>query len=114
MALRPPVDLERLCLAARAVERDHQLPAQTFPIAVLIDQRLELPHDVRMTPEGKIRLDPRLDAAKPQILQSSDLRLSEWLVHDIGERRPAPQPQRPVQQVRRLRRCASSGGGCRP
>ena len=50
MASRPAVDLERFRLSARAVERDHELPAQTLPIAVLVDQRLELPDEVRMTP----------------------------------------------------------------
>ncbi len=37
-----PVGLEGLCLAAGAVERKHQEPAQPFPMRVLPDQRFQL------------------------------------------------------------------------
>jgi hypothetical protein len=97
MLSRPPIDLERFRLSARTVERDHQLPTQPLPITVLIDQRLELSNELRMTPSGQIRLDPRLNAAKAKLLQSGRLCLSERLVHDIGEGGPAPQRQRTAQ-----------------
>ena len=63
----------------RAVERDHQLTTQSLPITVLIDQRLDSSDEVRMTPSGQIRLDPRLNAAKAKARQSSRLCLSERL-----------------------------------
>jgi hypothetical protein len=50
MTSRFPVGLERFRLSARAVERDHELPAQALPIGVLVDQRLELPDEARVTP----------------------------------------------------------------
>ena len=40
------VDLERLHLAARAIEREHQLPARGLAQRVLAHERLELPDDV--------------------------------------------------------------------
>jgi len=68
MSSRPPIDLERCRLSARAVERDHQLSTQSLPITVLLDQRLELSDEVGMPPLGQIRLDPRLKAAKAKLL----------------------------------------------
>ncbi|HET9198188.1 MAG TPA: hypothetical protein VFN92_08060, partial [Solirubrobacterales bacterium] len=41
---------ERLCLPPRPVEREHLLPAQTFPEGVTRDQRFELPADLTVTP----------------------------------------------------------------
>jgi len=94
MASRLAIDLERFRLSTRAVERDHEQPAQALSVAVPVDQRLELSDEVCVTPESQIGLDLRLDAAEAQLLQSSHLRLSERLIHDIGERGPAPQRQR--------------------
>jgi hypothetical protein len=87
---RPAVDREGFCLPARPVERDHELFPQTLPRAVLIDQRLELSEEIRMTPQSQIGVDPRLQAADAQLVQSSRLRLSERLIHDVGESGPAP------------------------
>ena len=43
------VGLQRVRLAVRAVQRQHQLRPQALPVGVLADQRLELPHHLGMT-----------------------------------------------------------------
>ena len=58
-----PVDLQRLRLAAGAVEGEHQLPAQTLLQRVLGDERLELPDQVDVPAERQIGVDP-LDSAR--------------------------------------------------
>jgi len=50
MASRLAIDLERFRLSTRAVERDHEQPAQALPVAVPVDQRLELSNEVCVTP----------------------------------------------------------------
>ena len=56
-AARLAVDVERLLLAARAVESEHQLRPQPLAIAVLIRQQLELADHVRMTTEREVGVD---------------------------------------------------------
>ena len=60
---------ERVGLAARAVEREHQLPAQPLAQRVLRDQPLELGDELRMTAEREVGVDPvfeRRRAAAPR------------------------------------------------
>ena len=52
-----PVGLEGLRLAAGAVEREHQEPAQPFAKGVLADKRFELGHQLRRLSAGEVGLD---------------------------------------------------------
>ena len=74
---RPPrllVGLERLGLAARAVEREHQLAAQALAQRVLVDQRLELADERRRgAPSARSRVDPLLERSEAQLLEPGDL-----------------------------------------
>ena len=92
---RVAVGLERLRLPARAVEREHQLPAQTLAVRMLGDQRLELADELRVAAEREIGLDPLLERRQPQILQPPGLDPRERLLGELGQRRPAPQRRAP-------------------
>ena len=97
------VRLERLGLATRAVEREHQLCAQP-PRRVLRDQPLKLADDIGMPAESEVGLDSLLECAQPRLFKPGDLRLGERLVREIRERRTAPQGERLAQQHRGRRR----------
>jgi hypothetical protein len=87
---RLPVALQRVGLAARAVEREHQLCPQPFPQRMLGDECLELADDHVVTSEGKVGVEPLLHDREPQLLESADLRLRERLICAVGEGRPTP------------------------
>ena len=55
-----------------------------------------------MAPEHQVGLDPLLDRHQPELLQGGDLPLGEGLVGELGQRRPAPQAQRPEEARRPL------------
>ena len=99
---RVAVHLERVGLAAAAVERKHQLGDQALPERVLGDKRLQLGHDSGVATTVEIRVDPFLEGAEARLLQPRDLALRERLVGEVGERGAAPQPQRCAEQLRRL------------
>ena len=88
------VGLQRIGLAVRAVEGQHQLRPQTLPIGVLCDQRLQLPHHLGMTTKRQLRLDQLLERRDAQIIEPGDLALRERLVGELRQRRAAPQRQR--------------------
>jgi hypothetical protein len=91
------VALERVGLAARPVEREHQLTDEALAQRMLADERLELRHRSCGFAERELRIDPLLESRQPRFLQPRDLRLGERRVREIGERGTAPQPQRLTQ-----------------
>jgi ABC-type phosphate transport system auxiliary subunit len=88
-----PHRLECLRLASRAVQRDHQLSAQTLAQRVLCDERLQFADQVLGTPAGQLRGHPLLDRLYTQVLQARDLALSELIEAIVGQRLAAPQRQ---------------------
>jgi hypothetical protein len=99
---QPPAgreDVERLGLAAGAVQREHQLPTQALAQRVLGDQRLELRGDLAVTAQSQPRLHVVLEGGDPLLLQAPDRLLGPRLVAQVGERRAAPQRQRLGQHV---------------
>ena len=103
---RLPVDLERLRLAARAVQREHELPAQPFAQRRLRHESLEVPDDLRVAAEGELRVGEVLLRAEPQLLQPSDVGLAGVVVVQVGQRGAAPQREPLVQRPRRRIRIA--------
>ena len=97
-----PVHLERVCVAAGAVERDHQLAAELFAQRVFGDALLELGHELGMVAELELRLDPLFGGGEAELLQAGDLELGPVLVLELLERPSAPQRQRPFQGEDRL------------
>jgi hypothetical protein len=71
------IDGKRLGLPPRAIEREHQLPAQALAQGMRGDQRLELADQLGMAPPGQVGLDALLDRGHAQLLQPSDLALRE-------------------------------------
>ena len=63
-------------------------------------QRLELAHQLGMTAESELGVDPLLDADEPQLLQAADLVLRPGLVREVCERRSAPEPTRLLEGMR--------------
>ena len=108
------VRAQRLGLPARAVEREHQLPAQPLAQRVLRDERLELATSSRACAEREVRVDALLQRVQAQLLEPLDLALRERLVREVGERRAAPERRAPRAAVRpllgrRASRLATSG-----
>ena len=87
-------DLERVGLAAGAVEREHQRPAQPLAQRVLGHERAQLADQVGGLPARQLGGEPLLDRLQPQLLQARDLALRELVEAVVGQRRPAPQRER--------------------
>ena len=85
------VDLERLGVAARAVEREHVLAAEALAQRMLGTERLELADERGVAAELERRVDPLLERGQPQLLEPLDRRAGKRLVREVGERRPAPE-----------------------
>ena len=100
------VGLERVRLAAGAVEGEHELAAEPLTERVLPHERLELAGDLGVPPEGEVGVDALAEAAEAEVVEPGDLGLGEALVADVGERRAAPQAERVPQRLRGLVRLA--------
>ena len=82
---------QRLGLAPRPVEREHQLAAQPLAKGVLGRQRVELCDERGVPAESEVGVDPHLDREQVHLLEAPDRRLGERLVREIGERGTAPE-----------------------
>ena len=91
---RGGVGVERLGLPAGAVEREHQLPAQSLPQRMLADERLELADELGVAATLEIGVEPRLERDEPELLQPCDLGLRPALVREVGEGGAAPERER--------------------
>ena len=69
----PAVRPQRLALAARAVERKHELAPERLPQRVLGDQRLELGNHVARPPHRQVCADAQLERAQPELLKPRSL-----------------------------------------
>ena len=107
---RLSVDVERLCLPPRAVERTHQRTAQPLAEGMARPRVRRVPRKTRGACLLEPRAPPRSTApARPaHLLQAPDLRLCERLVGEILERLARePAPRAP----RLSRRAAAAGSG---
>ena len=91
---RVVVRAERVRLPAGAVEREHELGAQSLTQRVATDECLQLGHQVRVGLDLEIGRDPVLQHAEPQVLEPVDLVLREVLELRVGERSTAPERER--------------------
>jgi hypothetical protein len=99
VAPRFPIRLQRLSLAAGAVEGEHELAAQPFAERVLGDESLQLRDQRRASADAELRLDALLERGEPQLLEAFDLHPRERFEGEVAERPAAPQRQRLVQLV---------------
>ena len=91
------VGLERVGLAATAIQREHQLAMQPLAPGVLAGELLELADELGMPPGGEVGLDSQLHGLEVLLLQARDLARRERRGGELGQRRPAPQLQRLAQ-----------------
>ena len=119
------VHAQRVGLATRAVEGEHELSASALPEWLLGHERLELADEIRVSTQREASLDRFLAGDEVQLLEPGDLGLRERRVGEVGECRPAPESERaasasaasaasPPARIRRpsassrSKRCASS------
>ena len=97
---RPPrlaVVLERVGLAAGAVQRQHQLARAAARATDARHERLELPHQPRLLPGREVGVDPVLERLKARLLQPRDLssaRTAHTQNRPAAGRATAPTPHR--------------------
>ena len=96
-----PVHLQGVGLAPRAVERQHELPAQPLAQRVLRNECLEFRAQFGVPPERQLRVDPLLHHDQPELFEALNLKPRKRLELEIGERPPAPQRLRRAQLHRR-------------
>jgi hypothetical protein len=96
-APRAAVGVERVRLAAAAVEREHQRAPQPLPERLGGDQLLQLGEQLAVPAEREVGLEPVLDRGRPQLGEPARGRLGERLVGEVGERSAAPEPERVAQ-----------------
>ncbi len=91
------VDLEGLCLAPGAVEREHPLRDEPFLERVAMRKHVELADQLHVLAESQVGFDPLRQRRQAKLLQSVDVRLREPLVGEVDERRAAPELERRAQ-----------------
>jgi hypothetical protein len=92
-ATRALISRERVCLPARAVEREHLRSADPLAQWMLLCECRELAYELRMASQLQIRFDALFQRTEAQLLEASDRRLREGCVGEVRKREPAPQTQ---------------------
>src|SRR5437764_7037030 len=64
-ASRGSIALERVGLATRSVQREHQLSGEALARGMLVDERLELPDQLCVLAERELRVNPLLQRRQP-------------------------------------------------
>ena len=95
--------VERVRLASRSIERQHQLRAKSLAPRVCGDERLELCDEASMTPQLEQGLDPVLLRLESPLGEPLDLRLGEVVEGEVGERGAAPECECRIE----VRQCAA-------
>ena len=96
---RPSVDIKRFCLSPRAVEGEHQLPAEALAKGMLRGQRLQLRDELGVAAERELGLDAVLYRREPDLLEPPDRGLRKGLVPEVGERCSSPQRERLAEKI---------------
>ena len=97
-----PISGERVSLAFRPVQSQHQLALQALAQRIRPGQLLELGHQRVVPASGEIRVEPGLQRVQALLLKPSDRGLRERLGGDVGQRRATPQLQGRAQVRPRL------------
>ena len=97
------VDRQRIGLAVAAVQREHELPAETLPQGLLRGQALQFADQLASGAEGQIGFHALLDTVKAQLFEPCDFCLGEGVEPEICECRPAPEREGPPQHPGRVR-----------
>ena len=105
--------LERIRLAAAAVERQHQLPPQPLAEGVVRERRTERRRQLPMLAEREPDLEVLLERVDVQRLEPACLGAEPRRAGQTLQRRPAPEGQRRRDRVRRGRDVAVAQRGAR-
>ncbi len=97
---RIPVRRQGVRLPTRAVEREHLLRAQTLAVRVGGHERFELRGEGGVAAGLELGPDARLVRRQPRLVEARHVGVRELLAGQIGERRPAPEPERRVVRPR--------------
>ncbi len=81
---------QRIDLATRPVQRQHQLAGQLLAQRMQPDQGLQLMDELSCPTATEIRLDARTDRLEAERFEAADLRLGELLVLKVRERGTSP------------------------
>jgi hypothetical protein len=92
------VGLEGLCLPARAVEREHQLPTKPLAPWVLGHECLELSDYLGVVSELELSLDKLFARGRLELLEACDFDVCERFEREIRQRRAPPERKRLVEQ----------------
>ena len=101
------VHAQRVGLATRAVEGEHELSASALPEWLLGHERLELADEIRVSTQREASLDRFLAGDEVQLLEPGDLGLRERRVGEVGECRPAPESERARERLGGIGRVAA-------
>jgi hypothetical protein len=83
----PPVGRECVGLAPGPVEREHELAVEALAERVRGDETLELARELPVPALVQLGVGGPLERREPQLLQAPDLRGSERLPGQVGQRR---------------------------
>ena len=86
--------MQRLRLAARAVEGEHQEPAQSLLVRMGGDEQLELTDQLGVEAELELGLEQVDLRGQVQLAQPPDLVSSRAVEDDVGKRRSPPKLER--------------------
>ena len=100
------VELERVGLPARTVEREHQLGARAFAERHPRDELLELRYQARVPAEREVSLDPFLERGEAGVFEPGSSVASEWFGLELDKGWSAPELKRLAQPLRRRLRIA--------
>ena len=96
------VHIERLRLAARPVEREHQLDTETLAVGVLAHQPAQLADELGVAADREVGVDPRLYCLEPFLLEPRQRIAGKRLADKVGERLAPPELECGAQDTRRL------------
>jgi hypothetical protein len=102
--LQALVGLERLGLAARAVEGEHQLAAEALAEWMVGDERLELSDEVGVTTEREVGLDQVFEGDETKFFESGSFASAERLRGELGQGGATPKFERPAKRLGSCRR----------
>ena len=76
-----------------AVEREHLRAADPLAQRMLLCERCELAHELRMASYRQVGFDAFFQRAEAQLIEARDRRLREGVVGEVGKRGAAPQAE---------------------
>ena len=86
-------------LTTRAVQREHVLPTEALVDGKLLAQHLELCDQLGVSSERELSLDPQLDGAEAQLLESPRFELERERAGHVCVRVAAPQRERRTESL---------------